>query len=150
MPRRRKYLAWVRNSLLILFGCIPATVLCYLAVPLAISGMIGPFAGDGWLSVGMSLWGIGGIVGTFSLWRICLGFPSPLSYFGLIIGICSNLPILALFPQSYTAILFSGDWVILFAPTLIAFYLLVELVYSAWRIGLQDKESVATTGTELL
>ena len=84
--KRRKYKAWACITFLILFGCVPATLMAYFAVPLALSGVFGFIAGDGWLSLGAGAWGLMGVLGTFSLWTISLGFPSPILYIGLLIG----------------------------------------------------------------
>ena len=130
--------------LLVLLGCIPATILCYFALPLAISGVFGFVSGHGWLSLAVGIWGAAGVLGTLSLWAISLGFPTPLRYVGLIVGIAANLPILAMFPRSYASLWFSGDWIVLFAPSIVAVYLLAELTYSAYRLGAKNTASTSS------
>lgn len=141
---RRKYIAWTRAGLLVLLGCVPATILCYYTLPLAISGLFGFVFGDGWLSLVMGVWGVAGVVGTLSLWAVSLGFPTPLRCAGLIIGIAANLMMPAIFPRSYASLWFSGDWIVLFAPSIVAVYLLAELIYSAYRLGEKKRASTTT------
>ncbi len=143
-PQRRNYKAWTRASFLILLGCIPATYLCFFALPLAISGIFGFIAGDGWLSLGMGIWGIAGVLGTLSLWTISLGFPSPIPYFGLIVGVVANVLIPVLLPFSDPSFLFSLDLLIMFGPTIVAIYLWIELVYTAFRLGAKDRAKVTS------
>lgn len=141
---RRKYIAWTRAALLVLLGCVPATILFSVALPLTFSGVFGFLSGEGWLSLVMGIWGVAGVVGTLSLWAISLGFPTILRYVGLIIGIAANLLLPAMSPRSYASLWFSGDWIVVFAPSIVAVYLLVELIYSARKLGLKKSASTTT------
>lgn len=140
----RKYIAWIRASLLILLGCIPATILCYFALPLAASGVFFFITGGGWLYLATGAWGLAGVVGTLSLWTISLGFPSPLRYLGLSVGIAANLLMAPAFARSYVSPWFSGDWLVFFSPSVVAIYLLAELIYSAYKLGAKNTGSTTS------
>ena len=140
--RRPKVRAWARAVLLILLGCIPATILSFFAVPLAFSGFSGFIGGDGWINLGFGIWGLAGALGTFALWTISLGFPSPIAYLGLIVGIVANASVAFVFPVAQSSLSDIPGLAILFAPTVVAICLIVELFHDASKLKTDDHAKI--------
>lgn len=128
----------IRASLLILLGCIPATLLCYFAAPAAIYGLLGIVDGD-WVSLAIGLLGIIGLAGTFSLWAICLGFPTSFRYLALLVAIPANVVASLVLLSPSSPLFFEGEWLVVLSPAITATYLLIELAFSAYRLGADER-----------
>jgi hypothetical protein len=58
--------------------------------------------------------------------------------------VVANALIPVLLPFSDRSFLFGLDLLIIFGPTIVAIYLLIELVYTAFRLGAKDRAKVAS------
>ncbi len=125
--------------LLVLLGAVPATLMGYFAFLMALNGMMLFLAEGGWENLLYGAWGSAGLLGVFSIWRIALGYESPLAYFGLIIGViaaCAMANSLDWLGSSSLIELFLNYWM---WPVFCSLYLVGELVFRTRKFAKERK-----------
>jgi hypothetical protein len=126
--------ALVKTALTILFGAIPATIMCMLPFGLILVGsyeLSQNMISRGLFSI---LYAFAAIFGTVSLWAVALRGPSPLVVLGLAVGIATISPFTFAvlsdpFPIYGSAHLFAISTV---SPPIVAFYWLASFLFDRY------------------
>jgi len=120
--------AVVRTTLLILFGVIPATALCWFLGTAAITGFVAYFAPSNFYWPAITLGSLAQVYATYALWKAAVGITGRWVEIGLVVGLVAAIPIVRNLVWADDPVL-PGDFrYIAIGPICATIYVLIEIV----------------------